>query len=243
MTVDRTRSAETGVESQPVRSRKAPLVDRVTDLLRNAIINLELAPGDRLAAEEIAGRFAVSPTPVREAFARLAGEGFVVALPQRGVRVSEITAADVRDLYEMRLLLEPVAIRRSVERSTDQWIDLIETSFADMIAAGSADLAALSPAEYAVHEELHVAFHRATLSQCDSVWLRRFTDTMLDNSRRVRQLTLAVRTDFTTIVTEHRAIADACVTGDADLAVQHHTHHLWRTIDAFDAWASRQHSP
>lgn len=226
-----------------MRSPKAPLVDRVTDLLRNAIINLELAPGERLAAEAIASRIAVSPTPVREAFARLAGEGFVVALPQRGVRVSEISPTDVRDLYEIRLLLEPVAIRRSVARSvTDQWIDMIEQSFADMMEAGSADLSALSPAEYAVHEEAHVAFHRATMSRCDSVWLRRFTDTMLDNSRRVRRLTLAVRTDFATITSEHRAIADACVAGDGDLAAQHHSNHLWRTIDAFDEWASKQDS-
>ncbi|MFC5064828.1 GntR family transcriptional regulator [Actinomycetospora atypica] len=229
---------ELDAEPHPVRSPKAPLVDRVTDLLRSEIINLELAPGERLAAEAIASRIAVSPTPVREAFARLAGEGFVVALPQRGVRVSEISPADVRDLYETRLLLEPVAIRRSVARSTDQWIDMIEKSFVDMMDAGAADLAALSPAEYAVHEEAHVAFHRITMSQCDSVWLRRFTDTMLDNSRRVRRLTLAVRTDFEAIVTEHRAIADACVTGDGDLAAQHHSHHLWRTIEAFDEWAA-----
>lgn len=87
-----------GTEPHNVRSSKAPLADRVTDQLRSAIINRDLAPGERLAAEAIAERFAVSPTPVREAFARLAGEGFVVALPQRGVRVSEISAADVRDL-------------------------------------------------------------------------------------------------------------------------------------------------
>lgn len=233
---------ELGAEPHPTRSPKAPLVDRVTDLLRNAIINLELAPGERLAAEAIASRIDVSPTPVREAFARLAGEGFVVALPQRGVRVSEISPADVRDLYEIRLLLEPVAIRRSVARSTEQWIDLVEKLFADMMEAGSNDLSSLSPVEYAVHEEAHVAFHRATMSQCDSVWLRRFVDTMLDNSRRVRRLSLAVRVDSATIAAEHRAIADACVAGDGDLAAQRHSEHLWRTVDAFDEWASRQHS-
>lgn len=230
-----------GAEPDPA-TRGRPLADRVTDLLRNAIIASQFVPGERLSAEAIANRFAVSPTPVREAFARLAGEGFVVALPQRGVRVSEITAADVRDLYEVRLLLEPLAVRRSVERSTQQWVDLVETSFADMMDAGSADLSALSPAEYAVHEELHVGFHRATMSQCGSQWLRRFTDTTLDNSRRVRQLSLPVRTDVETIASEHRAIADACVAGDGDLAVQHHSTHLWRTIDAFDAWASK-HQP
>lgn len=222
-------------------SPKAPLADRVTDKLRSAIIESKLVPGERLSAEEIAVRFAVSPTPVREAFARLAGEGFVVALPQRGVRVSEISAADVRDLYEIRLLLEPVAIRRSVERSTQQWVDTVEKSFADMMKAGSADLGALSPAKYAVHEELHVAFHRVTMIQCDSVWLRRFTDTMLDNSRRIRQLSLSKRTDFDSIASEHRAIADACVAGDGDLAAEHHTHHLRRTIDAFEARVSTQH--
>ena len=231
-----------GTEPHNVRSSKVHLADRVTDQLRSAIINYDLAPGARLAAEAIAERFAVSPTPVREAFARLAGEGFVVALPQRGVRVSEISAADVRDLYEIRLLLEPVAIQRSVARATDQWVDSIEQALADMTAAGMTDLAALSPAEYSAYEELHVEFHRATMSRCESVWLRRFTDTMLDNSRRIRQITLAVRTDFTTIAIEHRAIADACVAGDGDLAARHQVHHLEKTIDAFDAWDSGQRS-
>ena len=230
-------------KSNPARPPNAPLVDQVTDRLRSAIIESELVPGERLSAEVIAKRFAVSPTPVREAFARLAGEGFVVALPQRGVRVSEISAADVRALYEVRLLLEPVAIRQSVERSTQQWVDTVETAFANMMNAGSADLAILSPAEYALHEELHVAFHRVTMTLCDSVWLRRFTDTMLDNSRRVRQLSLAVRTDFDSIANEHRAIAEACVTGNGNRAAELHTHHLRRTIDAFEARVSTQRPP
>lgn len=228
-------------KSHPQRSPKVPMADWVTDRLRSAIIEAELVPGERLSAEEIAIRFAVSATPVREAFARLAGEGFVVALPQRGVRVSEITAADVRNLYEIRLMLEPAAIRQSVERSTDHWVESVETSFAAMMKAGSADLAALSPAEYAIHEELHVAFHRMTMSQCDSVLLRRFTDTTLDNSRRIRHLSLMVRTDFDSIASEHRAIADACVNKDGNLAAELHKQHLWRTIDAFEAKFSTQH--
>ena len=70
--------------------------------LRSAILTGEFPPGTRLRAEELAERWQVSPTPLREAFQRLGGARLVEVSPQRGVRVAEFTLEDAADLYALR---------------------------------------------------------------------------------------------------------------------------------------------
>src|SRR5260221_8530480 len=87
------------------------------DRLRQAILRGELRPGQRLHASDLAERWDVSATPLREAFQRLAGEGLVELLPHRGARVGELAAHATPALYELRLLLEPLALRHFLEAS------------------------------------------------------------------------------------------------------------------------------
>lgn len=219
-------------------SAKAPcLADRVTEQLRHAILTQEFRPGDRLAAEALAERYAVSATPVRESFARLAGEGLVTPLPQRGVRVSEISVVDMEEIYELRLLLEPMAISRSVAAHTEEWAHRLEQLFERMSEAAGAGPSTLTVAEYTAYEEIHVEFHRETMSRCASHWLRRVTDTLLDHSRRFRQVSLALRDD-SEIAEEHANILHACLDGDPEAAADRHRYHLERTQDAIRRWAT-----
>src|ERR1700759_4375229 len=97
------------VASPPTRA------DWVDSQLRREIISGSLPPGTRLRAEHLAETLGVSPTPLREAFQRLAGEGLVVIEPQRGARVAPIDANDALELYDLRLLLEPLAMRAAME--------------------------------------------------------------------------------------------------------------------------------
>jgi DNA-binding GntR family transcriptional regulator len=83
--------------------------DFVADQLRRQIITGELAAGARLRQTEIAEQFEVSTTPVREALASLSREGFVRRDPHRGVVVFRPTLAEIRENYEIRLALEPLA--------------------------------------------------------------------------------------------------------------------------------------
>src|ERR1700758_5490422 len=83
--------------------------EAVAERLRQMIISGELAPGTRLRQAEIAELFNVSTTPVREAFTSLAREGFVRQDAHRGVEVFHPTEADIRENYEIRLALEPLA--------------------------------------------------------------------------------------------------------------------------------------
>jgi len=89
---------------------------RVHDVLRTAILDGELAPGERLRAEALAGRFGTSRTPVREALLMLEREGLVEVHPNRGAIVRSFDADDLLDLYEVRALIEPHAAARAATR-------------------------------------------------------------------------------------------------------------------------------
>jgi DNA-binding GntR family transcriptional regulator len=89
-----------------------------TELIREAIVDGRLVPGERLKEEELARELGLSRTPVREALLVLQAEGLVDAAPNRGAAVRAHDAADLDDLYQLRALLEGYAARRAASRIT-----------------------------------------------------------------------------------------------------------------------------
>src|SRR4051794_14097012 len=89
---------------------------RVRDLLEEAILEGELKPGERLRAEALAQRFGTSRTPIREALLQLEAHGLVEVEPNRGAVVRTFDRDDLKDLYEVRALIEPRAAARAATR-------------------------------------------------------------------------------------------------------------------------------
>ena len=190
--------------------------------LRRAILNGEFAPGEKLRAEHLAERWGVSPTPLRETLMRLAGEGFVVIEPQRGARVAPLDLAAAIEIYELRLLLDPVALDRSIR-------------------AGDASLAAAVDAAHARLEERHAttadyfeahrAFHLALVSHCPNRRLVRQVEQLLDHSQRFQAIGVSTvrRGDPRG---EHRQLAEAVRFGDRREATRVLKAHLQATLDA-----------
>ena len=88
----------------------------VLDAIKHAILTGELLPGEPLVETDLAGLLGVSKTPVREALKTLAGAGLVTMSPYKGATVRAVDDDLVRSVYDLRLLLEPEAVRRSVRR-------------------------------------------------------------------------------------------------------------------------------
>jgi DNA-binding GntR family transcriptional regulator len=95
------------------------LTDRVHAALREAITSGRLPADARIKQEQVAAELGVSRTPVREALHLLEREGLVRLVPRRGALVLGFTAADVRELYELRELLEPAAAALATARASD----------------------------------------------------------------------------------------------------------------------------
>lgn len=99
---------------QPARS----VEDTVTETLRTAIESGRLVPGARLGQADLAQELGVSRIPLRDAFRRLATEGLIELDSRRGARVATLSAGDIAEIYEMRLLLETSCARHAVDNLT-----------------------------------------------------------------------------------------------------------------------------
>lgn len=132
------------------------LAGRAYDAIKLAILSLELEPGTRLVERRLAERFEVSKSPVRDALQRLAGEGLVVQTPYAGMIVAEFEPSYVDELYQVREVLEVMAVELATPRLTTEDIAEAEKSFREAEEAMHADdRPALGRASSRFHAVLH----------------------------------------------------------------------------------------
>lgn len=100
--------------------------ERIYRALRQDILAMVLPPGRVLVESQLAGRFRVSKTPVREALALLEQDGLVEILPRRGVLVTAVTVHDVHEMFELRIALEGAAAQLAAARITPEELERLE---------------------------------------------------------------------------------------------------------------------
>lgn len=123
----------------PIGRVAAPLRDQVLDVVRQGILDFRLRPGQRLIERELMEQLGVSRATVREVIARLASEGLVTNIPQRGAIVSVLTEEEAADIYEMRVSLEGLAAHRFIERASRQKVAELRAAFESYAEAAPND--------------------------------------------------------------------------------------------------------
>lgn len=111
---------------------ESSLTERVYEELRTAILSGELAPGTLHSVVEIANQLGVSRTPVREALLQFAADGVVRFERSRGVRILELSAKDIEDIYGLRLLLEVPSAHRAATHMSEADRKILRKAFAGM---------------------------------------------------------------------------------------------------------------
>ncbi len=212
------------LEAPPTRA------EWVDSLLRRAIIHGELAPGEKLYAERLAAQWGVSATPLRETFQRLAGEGLVVIEPQRGARVAPVSVKEAAEIYELRLLLDPVAIERSVHAGRS------DSTFAHTVRTAHAAAAARHRSLAAFHDA-HRQFHLAMVSRCPNQRLLTQVAQLLEHSQRFQIIGVGSGQRDGDGVAEHLELAEAAIAGKAAQAAKVLRRHLAATLAAVQAAA------
>jgi DNA-binding GntR family transcriptional regulator len=156
----------------PPLPRSTTTSDLVVDAIREAILSGRLAPGETLVERRLAELLGVSKTPVREALITLAASGLVTVTPNRGAVVRAVNTDDVYKAYEVRLLLEPWAVSRTVREG-------------GLRSAFTAARAALDEAGRHLPDEDHVQlslanrrFHRALYADCGNEIVVRQLDSL-----------------------------------------------------------------
>jgi DNA-binding GntR family transcriptional regulator len=195
--------------------------------LRTAILTGELEPGERIRIEQLAASWKLSPTPLREAVRSLAQTGLVDLTPQRGATVAGLSPEEIANIYELRLLLEPRALRLSLHRRDWAWRAEVE-------AAWSALRRAWGPSEHAPPdvEPAHTAFHEALAAGCANRELLRLTRRLAAQSMRILLLAIAQGRIAGPTLADHDELYAACVDGDVDEAMRVAVAHIGRPMAA-----------
>ncbi|MEE9542746.1 MAG: GntR family transcriptional regulator, partial [Thermodesulfobacteriota bacterium] len=113
--------------------RHLTLRERIVEFIKDAVISGSLKPGERVPESEIAERFGISRTPIREAFRQLESDGFLIMTPRKGAVVSPITDKDVREFYAIKSLLEGFAAGEACKKLADKEIKKLKDLNTEMI--------------------------------------------------------------------------------------------------------------
>jgi DNA-binding GntR family transcriptional regulator len=149
-----------------------------TDRVRQAILDGEIQPGERLQQHALAARLGLSHVPLREAFFRLESEGFIVINPRKGAFVVPLTAADAAEIFELRANLETAALRLSTPRLTPEELRLAT----EICRAGD------RMSDNAAYGEMNWRFHRALYAACERPRTLMLIETLWRNATRYSML-------------------------------------------------------
>ena len=206
----------------------ATLISSAYERLRADLLSGHWSPGRKLGIETLREHYQTGATPVREALNRLAAEGWVQHLEQRGFAVAPVSDAALRELAETRCWIETLALTKSMERHTPEW----EESVVLALHRLSRTPRSLSPEKYQENtgwETLHRAFHMALTGNCGSRWLIEFCGQLYDQAYRYRQLAATKVYKRRNELDEHRTVVNAVVAGDAEAACAALTAHYKKT--------------
>jgi len=195
--------------------------EAVLDAIKRAILAGELRPGQSLVETELAQLLGVSKTPVREALKTLAGAGLVTMSAYRGATVRAIDPASAAAIYDLRLLLEPEAVRRAVGRGAAEASPVqaspvqagpVQASWASAHAALTASDAATDQAQRSLANR---EFHRALYLACGNSLLVKTLDDLRDQTALVSALSWEQAPSWQQEAAEHQAILAAARRGAA----------------------------
>jgi DNA-binding GntR family transcriptional regulator len=187
--------------------------------VRDAILDADLPPGETMSQVALAEDLGVSRTPLREALRMLQGEGLIEARPNRRVRVAPMTAADLEELYAVRVALEAQALRLAVPRMSPEHVAGLEGSIAEMT-------------HYAEQRDMrrwlvpHAVYHRQ-LTELAGERFASLLSQLFDHAERYRRLHIGYGPSAWATA-DHREILDAVKRGDANAASGRLAQHLSR---------------
>ena len=219
--------------------QKGPLREQIQAQIKKLILTNRLRPGQSIVIDHLASELGVSHTPVREALAMLQHDGLVRTRPYENPRVTEIDASDVREVWEMRILLEGWVAGKAALTLSDEVLGKISESLQ------KARQHALK-SSYDAHLESDVAMHEMILQTADNSLFKRLAQLVNDRSTRIRWLVEATGSnrDVLTIIDEHYTILEALQARDPELTRQRLISHLEagmkRTLAAVEKIAARK---
>lgn len=179
-----------------------PLRDVVFNTLHRAIITGRLKPGERLMEVHLAGQLGVSRTPIREAIRKLELEGLVTMLPRRGAVVAEMSVKNMRDVLEVRRILDVLSVELACERITLAELEKLKDARDQFTTA-------LTKGNTAIMAQADVQFHDIIIEASGNLRLKQLINNLAEQMYRYRFIYLQDDLRHDMLIEEHNAIYNA----------------------------------
>lgn len=197
--------------------RHQTLREKILETIRDAILKGSLKPGERVSEPELAERFGISRTPIREAFRQLESEGYLEVIPRKGAVVASLSERDIEEFYAIKIILEGFAARMAADNLTAKDIERLETINERLQQiAKEGDVKNF----FRVHNEFHEVFIKAAGNEK----LYEMVSQLVMRFKRLRLASLSQPGRMEISVEEHRNMIQAFRNHDgerADSIVRH----------------------
>lgn len=195
--------------------------------LRNDIASGRRPPGTKLSIDVLKIEFGVSLSPLREALARLATEGFVVNEDKKGFRVAPVSRANLAEVARLQATLEPMALRESIRHGDNAWEESVVLTHHRLMRYERPERkAGRDVDEWEAH---HRGFHLALISACGMPMVRGICESLQYFSARYRRLFLAYQPFDRDVPGEHQALVAAVLDRNENEAAELLQTHIERT--------------
>ncbi len=191
--------------------RHQTLREKILETIRDAILKGSMKPGERVSEPELAERFGISRTPIREAFRQLESEGYLKVIPRKGAVVASLSERDIEEFYAIKIILEGFAAKMAAEKLSMKDIEKLES-----INQRLAQIAKDGDVKnfFRVHNEFHEVFIKAAGNER----LYEMINQLVMKFKRLRLASLSVPGRMEISVEEHRNMIQAFKDHDGDKA-------------------------
>jgi DNA-binding GntR family transcriptional regulator len=212
------------------RNAATTRVETVRSLIHSDILAMKFVPGQRLRMAPLCERYGVSLSVVREALTRLVEQRLVVSEPQLGFTVVPVDSRSLRELTELRVEIEALALRWSVERGAIEWEISVTAALHRLNSVPRTDPSA-DPVAFQAWSDAHASFHLALASGCENRQLLDTRSILFDASELHRRWSRESNDAPRDVEAEHQAIANAALARSTGLAVELMKDHIRKTTE------------
>ena len=188
------------------------LREQIYDILKNMIVHREIQPGEKINEEHVAKETGVSRTPIREALCRLENEKIIEMIPRRGAFVIRQTEATVREVLEIREVLEGLVTRLATILMDEKTLGQLTTCLEKIKSIPDEDRYLMK------YTQSDIRFHSILLEACRNSMLQNMMATTNTHLQIIRLRTVVLPGRAKKTVEEHYEILKAIETGDEDSA-------------------------
>jgi len=185
--------------------------EEIADILRENIISGNINPGEKVNEYQVAKLLNISRPPIREAFRLLAAEGLITLVPRKGAFVSKMTPQEVKEIYQMKSMMESFAVRLAIPIISEKEVSELDSILRLMEGK-------IEENNFKQIQRLNIEFHRRMIKMSKNERLTRFYESIVLPIRRYQRIGLSAPTSWETSLQEHKNIVEAIKSKNVELA-------------------------